>query len=135
MYYNLTPIYLSSLIPQQVENMSQYNLRNAQDLRHIRARTSLYYNSFLPSTVRQWNNDSLISSSHHFRVLLYSHSKLLCFFFLYVSFISILFSILNFQILIPSYPVKVRLLSTVYVCMEENSISSAFVLILFVMYL
>ena len=46
MYNNLTPVYLSSLIPQQVENISQYNLRNAQDLRHIRARTGLYYNSF-----------------------------------------------------------------------------------------
>ena len=56
MYNNLTPYYLSSLIPQQVEAISQYNLRNAQDIRNIRSRTSLYYNSFLPSTLRQWNN-------------------------------------------------------------------------------
>ena len=53
---NLTPYYLSSLIPQQVEVISQYNLRNAQDIRNIRSRTSLYYNSFLPLTLRQWNN-------------------------------------------------------------------------------
>ena len=59
MYSNLTPNYLSSLIPQQVESISQYNLRNAQDLRNIRTRTSLYYNSFLPSTIRQWNNLSI----------------------------------------------------------------------------
>ena len=46
MYNNLTPNYLSSLIPQQVETISQYNLRNAQDLRNIRTRTSSSYNSF-----------------------------------------------------------------------------------------
>ena len=59
MYNNLTPNYLSSLIPQQVETISQYNLRNAQNLRNIRTRTSSYYNSFLPSTLRQWNNLSI----------------------------------------------------------------------------
>ena len=41
MYNNLTPNYLSSLIPQRVETISQYNLRNARDLRNIRTRTSL----------------------------------------------------------------------------------------------
>ena len=46
MYNNLTPNYLSSLIPQQIETISQYNLRNAQNLRNIRTRTSSYYNSF-----------------------------------------------------------------------------------------
>ena len=59
MYNNLTPNYLSSLIPQQVEKISQYNLRNAQDLLNIRTRTTSYYNSFLPSTLRQWNNLSI----------------------------------------------------------------------------
>ena len=59
MYNNLTPNYLSSLIPQQIETVSQYNLRNAQNLRNIRTRTSSYYNSFLPSTLRQWNNLSI----------------------------------------------------------------------------
>ena len=63
MYNNLTPLYLSSLIPQQVEAISQYNLRNAQDIRNIRARTNLYYNSFLPSTLRQWNNLSIETKS------------------------------------------------------------------------
>ena len=56
MHNNLTPNYLSSLIPQQVEAISRYNLRNAQDIRNIRTRTSLYYNSFLPSTLQQWND-------------------------------------------------------------------------------
>ena len=41
MYNNLTPNYLSSLIPQQVETILQNNLRNAQDLLNIGTRTSL----------------------------------------------------------------------------------------------
>ena len=56
MYNNISPGYISSLIPQQVEAISRYNLRNSNDLQTIRAKTSLYYNSFLPSTLRQWNN-------------------------------------------------------------------------------
>ena len=35
--------------------MSRYTLRNSNDLQTIDARTTLYYNSFLPSTVRAWN--------------------------------------------------------------------------------
>ena len=53
---NLCPSYLSSLVPQTVNSASRYNLRNANDLQTINARTSLYYNSFLPSTIRAWNN-------------------------------------------------------------------------------
>ena len=48
----LTPLYLSSLVPQSVSNISRYSLRNSNDLQTIDARTTLYYNSFLPSTVR-----------------------------------------------------------------------------------
>ena len=32
------------------------SLRNSNDLQSIHARTALYSNSFLPSTVRDWNN-------------------------------------------------------------------------------
>ena len=56
MYNNISPSYLSSLIPQQVDAISQYHLRNSNDLQTIRAKTRLYYNSFLPSILRQWNN-------------------------------------------------------------------------------
>ena len=56
MSHNLTPLYLSSLVPQSVSNISRYSLRNSNDLQTIDARTTLYYNSFLPSTVRAWNN-------------------------------------------------------------------------------
>ena len=53
--HNLAPLYLSSLVPSTVSNMSRYNLRNSNDLQTIDARTTLYYNSPLPSTVRAWN--------------------------------------------------------------------------------
>ena len=56
MYNNLTPDYLSSLVPSSVIEVSHYNLRNANDVQTINAKTALYFNSFLPSVIRQWNN-------------------------------------------------------------------------------
>ena len=51
----LTPEYLQSLIPPMVQNTTSYNLRNSSDLRNIQARTNIFYNSFLPSTIRACN--------------------------------------------------------------------------------
>ena len=56
MFSHLTPLYLSSLIPPSVSDMSRYNLRNSDQLQTIDSRTNLYYNSFLPSTVKAWNS-------------------------------------------------------------------------------
>ena len=56
MQNDLSPDYLSSLVPSFVGNSSSYPLRNATDLRTPYARSQLYYNSFLPSTIRDWNN-------------------------------------------------------------------------------
>ncbi len=50
---NKTPSYLSDLIPQQTQD--RYILRNASDIPLIPCRTQLYKNSFLPSTIRDWN--------------------------------------------------------------------------------
>ena len=55
MTQNITPDYLSSLVPPSVSNESRYSLRNAENLKIPHARTTLYANSFLPSTVREWN--------------------------------------------------------------------------------
>ena len=49
-------ISVSSLVPQTVQNRSRYNLRNSNDLDPIHARTTIYYNSFLPSSIRAWND-------------------------------------------------------------------------------
>lgn len=59
MFNNISPVYLSSLVPPSVSNLTAYNLRNAQNIQTIDSRTSQYYNSFLPSAVREWNNLSL----------------------------------------------------------------------------
>ena len=52
----LSPPYLLSLIPLYVNRVSSYNLRNSNNIQTIPARTNLYYNSFLLSVVREWNN-------------------------------------------------------------------------------
>ena len=56
MVKSLTPEYLSSLVPEQHHNIHNYNTRNAQDYVHLRTHSTHYYNSFLPSCVRLWNN-------------------------------------------------------------------------------
>ena len=52
----LSPPYLSDFVPTTVNNSSNYNLHNSNNIHLANARTSLYYNSFLPSAVRDWNN-------------------------------------------------------------------------------
>ena len=55
MINDLTPTYLTSLVPSTVENTSAYNLRDSQNIRPLLTRTQLYYESFLPSCIREWN--------------------------------------------------------------------------------
>ena len=51
----LCPDYLSSLVLHTVGNNTAYNLRNASNYKYICSNTQLYYNSFLPSLVRDGN--------------------------------------------------------------------------------
>ena len=46
MINDLTPTYLTSLVPSTVENTSAYNLRDSQNIRPLLTRTQLYYKSF-----------------------------------------------------------------------------------------
>ena len=46
MFNNLSPENLHSLIPPTVNNLSRYNLRNAQDIPTMDSRTTQYFNSF-----------------------------------------------------------------------------------------
>ncbi|MCU7801465.1 MAG: hypothetical protein KZQ70_15375, partial [gamma proteobacterium symbiont of Lucinoma myriamae] len=55
MQNGLSPDYLSSLVPPTVGSTSNYPLRNATNLHTIHAKSQLYYNSFLPSVIRDWN--------------------------------------------------------------------------------
>ena len=56
MVNNLSPEYLSSLIPPTVNNISRYNLHNAQTIQTIDSRPTQYFNYFLSSSIREWNN-------------------------------------------------------------------------------
>ena len=62
----LSPSYLSSLVPSSVDHISAYNLRNSNDIQTIFSRTTQYFNSFLPSVIREWNDlplDNKVSAS------------------------------------------------------------------------
>ncbi len=50
---NISPGYLTSLIP--IQNQPTYNLRNVDRIPLIHCHTQLYSNSFLPSTISEWN--------------------------------------------------------------------------------
>ena len=56
MFNNISPAYLSSLVPPSISSISTPNLCNAENVQAIDSRTSQYLNSFLPSVVREWNN-------------------------------------------------------------------------------
>ena len=56
----LTPQYIQSLIPQRVQNISRYQVRNMNNFNEPPARTVTHANSFLPSTLRDWNSLDLI---------------------------------------------------------------------------
>ncbi|MEW8543133.1 MAG: reverse transcriptase family protein, partial [Candidatus Thiodiazotropha sp.] len=56
MINGLTPAYLSQLIPPLVHESSQYSLRNSNNISTVHAHSNMYYNSFLPSVIRAWNN-------------------------------------------------------------------------------
>ena len=51
----LSPYYLSSVDPLSVGVNSADNLRNANNIEIVLANSQLYYNSFLPSVIRSWN--------------------------------------------------------------------------------
>ena len=53
MIFFLTLPYLSSLVPPRVGDMSSYSLRNSDQYQTIDTKSQLYYNSFLPSAVRE----------------------------------------------------------------------------------
>jgi hypothetical protein len=52
----LKPSYLLSVVPDLVGLNTAYNLCNSQNINTIRKRTTLYYNSFLPTALLEWNS-------------------------------------------------------------------------------
>ena len=51
----LTPVYPSDLLSPVAHDNVTYNLRNANNMHSLRARTNLFCNSFFPSTIHAWN--------------------------------------------------------------------------------
>ena len=56
MKHNLTQTYVSALVPQNAGLHDKVQLTYLQRPVTIHSRTTLYANSFFPSTVRDWNN-------------------------------------------------------------------------------
>jgi hypothetical protein len=52
---NMSPQYLSDLVPDSLNSIHSHNTRNASIISPIRTRTSLYMNYVLPATIRSWN--------------------------------------------------------------------------------
>ena len=55
-FNGLTPNYLSSLLPPQAIDQHRYPTRNVQNFTNIHSKTTFYHDSFLPSTIRLWND-------------------------------------------------------------------------------
>ena len=55
MQHQMSPDYLSSLVPPTIVSTTNYQLRNSSDLLTLHASSQLYFNSFLPSVMREWN--------------------------------------------------------------------------------
>ena len=52
---NNAPMYLCDLIPPSIQSTTVYPLRNGSDIIMPFCRLSNTYDSFIPSTIRQWN--------------------------------------------------------------------------------
>lgn len=55
MYHNMTPDYLTDIVPPHNFETHSYNTRQQNNLVHISCKTKHYFDSFLPSVIRDWN--------------------------------------------------------------------------------
>jgi hypothetical protein len=53
---NMAPSTLQNLLPPTTEQRTPYTLWSAQNITHAKASTTALHQSFIPSTVRKWNN-------------------------------------------------------------------------------
>ena len=56
MQNDLSPEYLTSLVPPTDGNNRNYNPRNSTNLQTMHSNIQLYYKSFLPSVIRDWKD-------------------------------------------------------------------------------
>ena len=75
LFYNIqnnnAPGYLSNLIPPTIQSTTVYQLSNGGDIIIPFCRLSITNDSYIPSTIRQWNNLDLsirnVGSMPHFK--------------------------------------------------------------------
>lgn len=53
---NMVPLYITDIIPQTVGNITDYNLRNRENLSTVPQRTTIFGQSCIPSSVAAWNS-------------------------------------------------------------------------------
>ncbi|KAJ8301450.1 hypothetical protein KUTeg_020437 [Tegillarca granosa] len=53
---DLSPPYLCNLVPLPHHEIHSHNTQGSQNFQSILCRTSFYFNSFLPSVIRNWND-------------------------------------------------------------------------------
>ena len=53
---DITPDYLKELIPEEVGDNMYYDLRNSQDIRLPKLTKNYFFKSFIPSSIKLWNN-------------------------------------------------------------------------------
>ena len=79
MFHGLAPDYLSNLVPSSNLETHSYALRNSENLNTFLCKSNFYNNSFLPLTVRDWNDIPLHirnnPSLYHFKKYLKYSSK------------------------------------------------------------
>jgi hypothetical protein len=78
MVNGLVPPYLSAMVPCNIENIHDYNTRQAVSIPPVRTRTTLYNNYFLPSTVRLWNSEPTSIRDSRYASSLKSYYKSKC---------------------------------------------------------
>jgi hypothetical protein len=70
-FHKDAPDYLNSLVPPQIYEAHQYNTRRSNNTVYLNCTTFYYQNSFLPSSIKLWNNISndirLKSSTYCFK--------------------------------------------------------------------
>jgi hypothetical protein len=74
-YHGHTPKYLHDLLPETTKQRTNYDLRNRNNLSLVKANTTSFQNSYIPITVKQWNNldenirfiGSLLDFKHHLK--------------------------------------------------------------------
>ncbi len=52
---NIAPAYLLTLLPDEVGNQSNYNLRNTLDIQLPKSTKNYYLKSYIPSSIKLWN--------------------------------------------------------------------------------